>query len=102
VVVAVGQDYNIFLVSRLMEERKKWPLGEAVRRAVVSTGSVISSCGVIMAATLGSLWAGRLSLLRQVGFALALGILIDTYFVRPILIPSFFLVIKRRQKEPST
>ncbi|HQA46816.1 MAG: MMPL family transporter [Phycisphaerae bacterium] len=96
IVVAVGQDYNIFLVSRLMEERRHAGLAEAVRRAVISTGSVISSCGIIMAATLGSLWAGKLSLLQQVGFALALGILIDTYFVRPILIPSFFLTVRQR------
>lgn len=93
IVVAVGQDYNIFLVSRLLEERREHGNAEAVRRSVVSTGAVISSCGIIMAATLGSLWAGGLSLLRQVGFALALGILIDTYFVRPLLIPSFFLVL---------
>lgn len=99
IVVAVGQDYNIFLVSRLMEERRKADLTEAVRRSVISTGAVISSCGIIMAATLGSLWAGKLSLLRQVGFALALGILIDTYFVRPILIPSFFLAFRRRVTE---
>jgi RND superfamily putative drug exporter len=97
IVVAVGQDYNIFLVSRLMEERQKTSEHEAVRRAVISTGSVISSCGIIMAATLGSLWAGELSLLRQVGFALALGILIDTYFVRPLLIPSFFLAVQRHR-----
>jgi RND superfamily putative drug exporter len=101
IVVAVGQDYNIFLVSRLMEERRRAELGEAVRRAVVRTGAVISSCGIIMAATLGSLWAGRLSLLRQVGFALALGILIDTYFVRPILIPSFFLVVRGWHRAPA-
>jgi RND superfamily putative drug exporter len=66
-----------------------------VRDAVIRTGSVISSCGIIMAATLGSLWAGGLSLLRQLGFALALGILIDTFFVRPLLIPSFYLVFGR-------
>lgn len=97
IVVAVGQDYNIFLVTRLMEERRHFNSRDAVRRAVISTGSVISSCGIIMAATLGSLWAGGLALLQEVGFALALGILIDTYFVRPILIPSFFLALRGRR-----
>lgn len=97
IVVAVGQDYNIFLVMRLLQEPAEVSDAEAARRAIVSTGSVISSCGLIMAATLGSLWAGRLGLLQQTGFALALGILIDTFFVRPLLIPSFFLVTRRRR-----
>lgn len=98
IVVAVGQDYNIFLVTRWLQEPPEVDDAEAVRRAIVSTGSVISSCGLIMAATLGSLWAGGLSLLQQTGLALACGILIDTFFVRPILIPSFFLATKRRRR----
>ncbi len=97
IMVAVGQDYNIFLVTRWLQEPPEVSDAEAVRRAIVSTGSVISSCGLIMAATLGSLWAGGLSLLQQTGLALASGILIDTFFVRPILIPSFFLATKRRR-----
>ncbi len=95
IVVAVGQDYNIFLVTRLLQERARGDDAEAARRAIISTGAVISSCGIIMAATLGSLWAGGLSLLKQTGFTLALGILIDTFFVRPLLIPSFFMVTRR-------
>lgn len=91
IVVAVGQDYNIFLAARLFQELPRAERSEAVRRAIISTGAVISNCGLIMAATLGSLWAGGLGLLQQAGFSLALGILIDTFFVRPVLIPSFFL-----------
>lgn len=98
IIVAVGQDYNIFLVSRLFEEPAELSDDEATRRAIIRTGSVISNCGLIMAATLGSLWAGRLGLLRQVGFALALGIMVDTFFVRPLLLPSFFLATGRRRR----
>ena len=97
VIVAVGQDYNIFLVSRLLQEPAELSDDEAASRAIVRTGSVISNCGLIMAATLGSLWVGQLGLLRQVGFALALGILMDTFFVRPFLLPSFFLATHRRR-----
>jgi len=97
IVVAVGQDYNIFLVSRLLQEPMEISDTEATRRAIIRTGSVISSCGLIMAATLGSLWAGGLNLLQQLGFTLAAGILIDTFFVRPLLIPSFFLAARRRR-----
>ncbi|HOA75091.1 MAG TPA: MMPL family transporter [Phycisphaerae bacterium] len=98
IIVAVGQDYNIFLVSRLFQEPSDLSEAEAARRAIIRTGSVISNCGLIMAATLGSLWAGGLGLLRQVGFALALGILLDTFFVRPLLLPSFFLATQRRRR----
>ncbi len=97
IVVAVGQDYNLFLISRLMQEPAELEDREAARRAIVRTGSVISSCGLIMAATLGSLGAGGLILLRQIGFTLAAGILIDTFFVRPLLVPSFILVARRRR-----
>jgi RND superfamily putative drug exporter len=89
VMVAVGQDYNIFLAARLAQEAAGASALEATRRAMVHTGPVISSCGLIMAATLGSLMGGPLLLLQQLGFALALGMLIDTFVVRPLLLPAF-------------
>ncbi|MFP4141606.1 MAG: MMPL family transporter [Planctomycetota bacterium] len=89
VMVAVGQDYNIFLAARLAEESKHLPTGPAVRRALVHTGPVISSCGIIMAATLGSLMVGELGLMMQLGFALSAGMLIDTFLIRPMLLPAF-------------
>jgi uncharacterized membrane protein YdfJ with MMPL/SSD domain len=87
--VSVGQDYNIFLAGRLMQEARRLPARLAAREALVHTGPVISSAGLIMAATLGSLMAGNLALLVQLGFAMALGMLIDTFVVRPLLLPSF-------------
>jgi len=89
VMVAVGVDYNIFLAWRLAQEARRFEPRQAVRRAIIHTGPVISSCGLIMAATLGSLMAGDLQLLRQLGFALAAGMLIDTFLVRPLLLPAF-------------
>ncbi|MFQ5489726.1 MAG: MMPL family transporter [Phycisphaerae bacterium] len=103
VLVAVGQDYNIFVVSRILEERRRHPPAEAVRAAVVRTGSVISSCGLIMAATLCSLAATGLPLLQQLGFAFAFGVLLDTFVVRPLVIPAAYLLSLRieRPKAPS-
>ena len=117
VMVAVGVDYSIFLGARLVEEaRRSRPAGMAdpadhsarpgpksgrgvsIRRAVVHTGPVISSCGVIMAATLGSLMTGDLVLLHQLGFAMALGMLLDTFVVRPLLVPSFAMLLARWSK----
>jgi len=98
VMVAVGVDYSIFLAARMTEEARRPGVAggaEAVRRALVRTGPVISSCGVIMAATLGSLMAGDLRLLKQLGFALALGMLMDTFIVRPLLLPAFATLTRR-------
>jgi RND superfamily putative drug exporter len=89
VMVAVGQDYNIFLAARLAEESKHLPPRDATRRALIHTGPVISSCGIIMAATLGSLMVGELGLMLQLGFALSVGMLLDTFFIRPMLLPAF-------------
>lgn len=95
VMAAVGVDYNIFLAARLAQEARRYPARQAVARAVLHTGPVISSCGLIMAATLGSLMLGRVELLRQLGFALALGMLVDTFVVRPMLLPSFAALLGR-------
>jgi RND superfamily putative drug exporter len=92
ILVAVGQDYNLFLVSRLLAERQSHRPGRAVLRAVARTGVVISNCGLIMAVTLGSLSVSELSLMRQTGLALSLGILIDTFVIRPLAVPSFQLI----------
>ena len=100
VMVAVGVDYSIFLAARLSQEARTVSVREATRRAIVSTGPVISSCGLIMAATLGSLMAGELKLLVQLGFALALGMLIDTFIVRPLMLPSFVALTGRTGKIP--
>jgi RND superfamily putative drug exporter len=98
VMVAVGQDYNIFLAARLAQEARRHAPLEAVRVALVHTGPVISSCGLIMAATLGSLMVGELPLLLQLGFAMSLGMLIDTFVVRPLLLPAFAAVTGRTGK----
>jgi len=100
IIVAVGQDYNIFLVTRLFQEDARFDHTEAAERAIVRTGSIISSCGVIMAATLGSLMASGLKLMEQLGFAMSAGILIDTFLVRPLLIPAFHL-LRLRLWQPS-
>ena len=100
VMVAVGVDYSIFLAARVSQEVRTAGVAEAVRRGIEHTGPVISSCGIIMAATLGSLMAGELKLLVQLGFAMALGMLIDTFIVRPLLLPAFIALTGRTGKAP--
>ena len=98
VLVGVGVDYNIFLAARLAEESQHRPLREAAREAVVRTGRLISSAGLIMAATLGSLMVGDITLLVQLGFALSIGILLDTFIVRPLVLPAFAVLTGRTGK----
>ncbi|TWT61272.1 MMPL family transporter [Rubinisphaera italica] len=95
ILIAIGEDYNIFLVSRIDEERKSTSPVRSVLRALTKTGSIISSCGFIMAGTFCSLMAGTLLGMQQLGFALAFGVLLDTFIVRPILVPCYLVMLER-------
>jgi RND superfamily putative drug exporter len=86
--VALGSDYNIFVTSRIREESATGDLRAGIRRASAHTGTVVTSAGVILAGTFGSLTTAPLLILFQIGFAVALGVLIDTLIVRSILVPA--------------
>ncbi len=86
--VALGVDYNIFLMSRVREEARKCPTREAVVRGVAATGPVITSAGIILAGTFAVLATLPVTFLLHLGFAVAFGVLLDTFVVRTIMVPA--------------
>ena len=93
--VALGIDYNIILISRFIEERKNKTVKEALEIAIRNTGGVISSAGVILAATFAALTTMPIADLFVFGFMVAIGILIDTFLVRGVLLPSLILLFEK-------
>ncbi|UOE53702.1 MMPL family transporter [Bacillus sp. CMF12] len=98
--VALGIDYNIILVSRFIEERKTHRVKDALEIAIGNTGGVISSAGLILAATFAALMTMPIADLFVFGFIVAMGILIDTFLVRGMLLPALILFFEK-DKETS-
>ncbi|MFY1672534.1 MMPL family transporter [Plantactinospora sp. WMMB334] len=86
--VALGIDYNIFLMSRVREESVRRGTRSGVLRGLVVTGGVITSAGIVLAATFSALGVLPLVILIELGLAVALGVLLDTIVVRSLLVPA--------------
>ncbi len=98
---ALGADYNIFLLSRVREEVRSYPLMEAIRRSVASTGGVITSAGIILAGTFSVLTTVPVRDGVETGIAVSLGVLLDTFVVRSLLVPGITGLIGRNAWWPS-
>ncbi|HDR7343777.1 TPA: MMPL family transporter [Bacillus toyonensis] len=93
--VALGEDYNIFMVSEIWKNKRSQPHLEAVKNGVVQTGSVITSAGLILAGTFAVLATLPIQVLVQFGLVTAIGVLLDTFIVRPLLVPAITVVLGR-------
>lgn len=99
--VALGVDYNILLASRIREEAAGHGFPDSIRMALTRTGGVITSAGLILAGTFAVLTTQPLNSLLQFGFAMAVGILLDTFLIRGALVPALFRLIGPKIWYPS-
>jgi len=91
--VALGVDYNIFLISRAREETVEHGSRQGILRALAVTGAVITSAGIVLAGTFSVLAVLPLTFLTELGFVVAFGVLLDTFLVRSILVPAIALTV---------
>ena len=98
---ALSVDYNIYLMSRIREEARRSPLREATHYALARTGPVITSAGLILAGTFSALMTLPLQDLLQLGFGVAIGVLMDTFITRTLIVPSLVSMLGRWNWWPS-
>ncbi len=104
--MALGSDYNILVMTRIREEAKSLPIALAVRRAIGSTGTSVTTAGLILGGTFAAFGVaapsgsiGQQS--REIGYGIAAGILMDTFLVRTLLVPSMVVILGRWNWWPS-
>jgi putative drug exporter of the RND superfamily len=94
--VALGTDYNIFLMTRVQEESRRHGTRRGALIGLAATGGVITSAGVVLAGTFAALGTLPLVFVTEIGFAVAFGVLVDTFIVRSVLVTALNLDIGRR------
>ncbi len=100
--MALGSDYNILVMTRIREEAHHGSLPEAVTRAISATGGTVTAAGLILAGSFGVLTISGGGQIQQIGLGIAAGILMDTFLIRTLLIPSTVVLLGRWNWWPST
>lgn len=94
--IALGEDYNIFMISEIWKNRKEGKSHKvAIQQGIIQTGSVITSAGLILAGTFAVLGTLPIQVLVQFGIVTAIGVILDTFVVRPLLVPAITSVLGR-------
>jgi RND superfamily putative drug exporter len=101
--MALGSDYNILVMSRIREESFLRSLHDAIAQALSATGSTVTSAGMILSATFAVVGVtGSSEEVRQLGVGIAAGVLLDTFLVRTLLVPSVVVLLGRWNWWPSS
>lgn len=98
---ALGVDYTLFVMARLKQELPNKTMIEAMRQSIITTGGVVSSAGLILAATFAVLMTQPIRELYQFGMAMGLGILLDTFIIRPLMVPAIVVLLGDKAMAPS-
>jgi RND superfamily putative drug exporter len=98
ILMSLGNDYTVFLLTRIREEQENHGSVEGIRRGIAGSGVVVSALGLILAASLGSLALQPLTFLEEVGIAFVISLLLDTFVVRPFYFPALLALTERRRQ----
>lgn len=93
--VSLGEDFNILTIARIREEVQKLRQRRGIATAIALAGGVVSSCGLVMAASFSRLTSNAIVEVAELGFTVVVGILLDTFVVRPLLVPAIATMLGR-------
>jgi putative drug exporter of the RND superfamily len=100
ILMSLGNDFAVFIISRVREEQKAFGFEEGLARAMVGSGAVVTALGLILAASLGSLGLVPFGYLEQLGIAFVISLILDTFVIRIFYFPSMLLLLEGRGREP--
>ncbi len=99
ILMSLGNDYTVFIISRIREEENQADLDEGIARGMVGSGKVVTSLGLILAASLGSLAFIPVGFLQQLGIAFIISLILDTFVIRTLYFPAMVSLFGRRSKK---
>lgn len=97
ILMSLGNDYTVFLLTRVREEKERHGPTEGIRRGIAGSGVVVSALGLILAASLGSLALQPISFLQEIGIAFVISLVLDTFVVRPFYFPAMLTLAERHR-----
>lgn len=101
ILMAVGNDFSVFILSRVKEEVKNFGFGEGLARAMSGSGATVISLGLVLAVSLGSLGLVPFGFLEQLGIAFVISLIVDTFVIRTFYFPSMLAILEKKRYDNS-